>query len=174
MKIIPVNSPKHGYHEILVDDEDFDLVTKYKWSIRKNRNTFYATKTLYINGKYKNLQMHRLILGITDPKILVDHENHNGLNCQKYNIRVCTRSQNNSNSSSRKNSTSQYLGVCLLVRKRTLKTGKIATYYCWAAQIRINKRQTRLGLFQNEIDAAKCYDKYAKIHHKEFANLNFK
>ena len=30
------------------------------------------------------------------------------------------------------------------------------------------------GAFDSEIDAAKIYDREAKIHHGEFANLNFK
>lgn len=170
MKIIPVDSKKYGYHEIFVDDEDFDLVSQYTWSLRKGRNnTFYAQSMTYLKeGKRKLIKMHRLILGLTDPKIKGDHQDHNGLNNQRYNIRGATNSQNCMNKICKKNSTSKYLGVCLITDNRTNKN-----YKYWIAQIRINGKQEHLGYFKNEEDAAKEYDKHALIHHKEFANLNF-
>lgn len=44
MKIIYVNSEKHGLKEILVDDEDFDDLSKLKWHVYKNKRNFYARK----------------------------------------------------------------------------------------------------------------------------------
>jgi hypothetical protein len=36
-----------------------------------------------------------------------------------------------------------------------------------------NKKTKHLGYFNEEIEAAKCYDQYAKEHYGEFAKLNF-
>jgi hypothetical protein len=41
------------------------------------------------------------------------------------------------------------------------------------ATIIANKTKYRLGRFKTEIEAAKAYDDAAKIHHKQFAHLNF-
>lgn len=43
----------------------------------------------------------------------------------------------------------------------------------WATHIRMNGRQTHLGTFADELDAAKAYDDAARIHHGEKAKLNF-
>lgn len=76
-------------------------------------------------------------------KILVDHVDHNGLNCQKYNIREATSSQNNSNKVSK--STTNYLGVSIFRKK-------------YRVQITHNKITHYLGCYNNVIEAAKVYD----------------
>lgn len=63
----------------------------------------------------------------------------------------------------KKNSTSRFLGVSFKTEQ-----GK------WVAQINVDKKKKHIGYFDSEILAAKAYDKVAKIHYKEFANLNFK
>ena len=70
-------------------------------------------------------------------------------------------SENCKNTSSRKDSTSKYLGVSF--HKMTKK---------WQASVYNNQTQIYIGLFKNEIDAAKAYNESAKKYHGEFANIN--
>ena len=38
--------------------------------------------------------MHRVILGVTDPLVEVDHRDNDGLNNRRFNLRACTHQQN--------------------------------------------------------------------------------
>ncbi len=177
MKQIPLSQGSNRKHKKLnlfaqVDDEDFERLNAFKWCAHKDKNTFYVLRTVRENGKQYSVLMHRVILGITDPKILVDHEDHNGLNCQKYNLRKCTNSQNCANVTPR--GKSKYLGVSLKIEKFKKVNGEISVYVKWCASICLNRKHFHIGLFKTEEDAAKAYDKKAKELHKEFANLNFK
>lgn len=151
MKKIPLTKGKFA----LVDDADFEWLNQWKWYAQKRNNGDTAARR---HGR-KIIAMHRFILGITDPKIVVDHKDHNILNNQRYNIRGATISQNNANIRSHKDSTSKYLGVCLLGKK-------------WFASAQKNRKIYRLGYFDSEIEAAKAYNDKAVELHGEFANLN--
>lgn len=185
MKLIPLNQglkghkpPKNaGLYFAQVDDEDYEALMKYRWHVNfnKGKRTHYITRWhVKPDGKPSGIKMHRQIMGVTDPKIQVDHIDHNCLNCQKSNLREATRSQNAANRRSKKNGTSQYLGVCLTTHKYKRKDGSIGTTTRWVAKIRHNNKEQHIGLFTDEIEAAKAYDAKAKELHKEFANLNFK
>jgi hypothetical protein len=145
----------------LVDDTDFEWLNQWKWHALKHRDTFYAARNSggRLNRKY--IFMHRLILGIVDSKIEVDHEDLNGLNNSRSNLRQATRSQNAANIPSRKNSSSKYLGVYWDKSRQK-----------WAAAITKNYKKTFLGYFENEHEAATAYNKAATEIHAEFANLN--
>lgn len=93
--------------------------------------------------------------------IVVDHIDHNGLNNQKKNLRVCTFAENCRNLHNIRHKTSKYKGVHW--RKRSKK---------WAAAIRCNNKTYHLGYFHDEIQAAKAYDRAAKKYHGNFASLN--
>lgn len=43
----------------------------------------------------------------------------------------------------------------------------------WQAKIQVNGRKLNVGNFDSPEDAAKAYDVAAKLHHGEFAMLNF-
>lgn len=165
MTLIPLSQhgKNRGKYSAIVDDEDFNKLNKNKWSVFKSRNVLYAYRR---DENNKSVFMHNQIMNSPNGMV-VDHIDHNGLNCQKNNMRRCTNAENNRNKTSSKNSTSKYLGVCLYRKNNGYKD-----YFYWAAQITYNYKRKRLGLFHSEIEAAKCYNEAAIKYHGEFANLN--
>jgi hypothetical protein len=157
MKEIHVNSKKHGFQIIMVDDEDFDFANKWVWSVNKIGNTFYAVRGDKHN---KFFYLHRQLLGLTDPTIFADHRDRNGLNNTRSNLRVATRSQNLANIRS-KGGSSNYLGVSYMKRDGV-----------WIAQIMKDRKYRWLGRHVTEEEAAMAYNKAAIEIHGEFANLN--
>lgn len=141
----------------LVDDADFKWLNKLKWCAAKSHRQFYAVTTYG-----KRISMHRLILGLNDPSIIVDHRDRNGLNNQRNNIRQANKSQNAQN----KIGTGEikYLGVYV-------KKYKDSRYFI--AQIKTAEKNTYIGIYKTPEEAAMAYDRMAKMHHGEFANLNF-
>ncbi len=141
----------------IVDAEDYDRLSSYKWCAVKERRNWYA-KTLRRNGS--PLSMHRLIT--REPKgLFVDHIDHNGLNNRKSNLRHCTNAENSRNMRPY-GKTSRYKGVCW--HKGSKK---------FVAQITFKGKKIWLGYFKDEIAAAKAYDKKARELFGEFAYLNF-
>lgn len=147
----------------LIDDEDYGFLNQFRWCIQKNKHTIYVIHNKYRSkGKNEVILMHRLIMNPAND-LEIDHIDHNGLNNQKHNLRICTKYQNNLNKIPQ--GRSKYLGVSItgIGNKRKI-----------IAKIAKNGKQKYLGTFKNEIDAAKAYDNAAKIYHGEFANFNFK
>lgn len=162
MKTIPLTRGKVA----LVDDEDFQRISQHCWYAMKNRRavgTWYAARNSSIkDGPRYKILMHREILGLSNPKVRPDHRDNDGLNNQKYNLRIATHQQNQWNQKKKKiNAASPYRGVCLHKQR-----GK------WYARIRINGKDTSLGLFASEIEAARAYNAAALKHHGPFASLN--
>lgn len=145
-----------------IDDEDLPLIegSSAWYAVTKGAVT-YAARTLYDKNrtpKRFRQYMHRLI----KPKIdRIDHLDGNGLNNTKGNLRAATASQNAVNSKMRSTNTSGYRGVTF--NKNANK---------WLAQIRINSKNTYLGLFECPIEAAKAYNKEAVEHFGEYAKIN--
>ena len=146
----------------LVDDADFEWINKWRWHADVNRSTVYAARAFKTDtGKRVTIRMHRAIMGVTDPKVFVDHKFGNGLDNQRENLRTCTNAQNLLNRGSDKDSSSRFKGVYWH------KTGKKG-----AAGIKASGKMEHIGLFENEEDAARHFNQWAKIHHGEFAKYN--
>lgn len=154
--------------ETIIDYADLGLVEGYAWYAYrgKNRDAWYACATYKDNnGVHKHIKMHRLIMGVTDPDIKIDHENHNGLDNTRRNLRLATYSQNNANIGKRgDNKTSKYLGV---YSNYTRKDGSKSWRFL------LEKDGVKyFGTAISEWDAARAYNRLAVQHHGEFAVLN--
>lgn len=167
MREIPLT---RGY-VAFVDEADYArVVAAGPWHVRINKvgGMTYAVHTGFVKGsmpyKWTKLLMHRFILGITNPKIDVDHRNRYGLDNRKQNLRTATRSQNCANKNRprvRFRTSSKYKGICW---NKKLKK--------WAAKITVNGKQMHLGLFADESLAAQVRDAYARHYLGDFAKLN--
>lgn len=153
MKILNVN----GY-EVKVDDDLYELLKSKTWRVI-NRGTKYIADC---NGRY----MHRLIMGLTDPEVFVDHIDRDTMNNQRSNLRPCTRTENRWNTNPISKGKSMYKGVHPAYVKK--KDNKIR----WTARIKVGSKYTSLGYFKTEEEAAKAYNIEAIKHHGDFASLN--
>lgn len=141
-----------------VDDEDFEVLSQYKWFAT---DSGYAARNVVENGKPRVKSMHRIILGLTDPKVLTDHIDGNKTNNIKSNLRPCNHSQNACNKPKPGVNMSGYKGVSW-----QSKTGS------WSAKIKINKKDIWIGEFDSKEEAARHYNKAAAKYHGEFALMN--
>ena len=140
----------------LIDGEDYEWLNRWKWHAQRAKNDIcYAVRL------ERKISMHRIITNAPKNK-QVDHINHNGLDNRRCNLRICTNSQNSQSRRLSLNKTSKYKGV--MWDKRCKK---------WYVQITCFYKQAYLGRYDNEIEAAKTYDKKAKELFGEFALTNF-
>lgn len=160
METIPL---PYGY-EALIDDEDFEELSRYRWYI------FLPSLSVVRAGR---IQMSRQIMN-APPDKLVDHRNGNRLDMQRANLRLCTDSQNQQNARKLKGATSKYKGVHFKHNKRVRNN----IMRSWQATIGLRDIFGRsfnksLGYFFTEEAAAKAYDEAARSFFKKFARLNF-
>lgn len=152
----------------MVDDEDYDYLNQWKWYAGKGRYTYYGRRwsRVYKGEPRKCIMMHTQIMN-TPAGMQIDHKDHNGLNNQKSNLRICNGSQNTSNRKSF--GRSKYLGVTIWPNEKATKSHTIRI----CAALSHNNKHIHIGYFKTEEDAARAYDKKARELHGEFAALNF-
>jgi hypothetical protein len=146
----------------LLDVKDYYHLRFFKWVVYGNGTNLYAIRLqLNDSNKTSTVYMHREIMN-PPPGLVVDHKNCDGLDNRRANLRFATHAQNTRNRRKKKNGSSQFLGVYFNKEKST-----------WDSQLMHNGKKIWVGRFDNEIDAARAYDKAALEYHKEFARLNF-
>lgn len=144
----------------IVDDEDFEELNLYKWSLKKDskskRGLCYAIRSEYPDkdwNKSKTVIMHRVIMNAGGNEI-IDHINGDGLDNRKENLRVVSNRANLNNRHSKKKS--KYPGIYFSKKKR------------WIARITINGKRKYIGSFKNEKEAYKAYkNEYNKLEKGE-------
>lgn len=153
MKILKVK----GY-DVKVDDDLYELLNSKKWKI-VSRGDGYVRDSY---GRY----MHRLIMGVTDPEVFVDHIDRDTFNNQRSNLRLCNRLENSYNRTNVSCGKSKYVGVfpAYVSKKTGIKR--------WYAKTTINKKRKIIGYFKTEEEAALAYNNEIIKHRGEFVSLN--
>jgi hypothetical protein len=143
----------------LVDDADYDALNQFAWYVHHGSDRLcYAIRMTDDGG---SLLMHREILQLS-PDQETDHRDNNGLNNQRANLRIGTRSQNGQNARKHRDAKhSIYKGVCWNKQKEA-----------WQASIKLPERRLFLGIFKTQREAGLAYNTAARKYFGEFARLN--
>lgn len=152
-------------HKAIVDDEDFERLSNYKWSLQKphfKSGIAYAhrTSTSKNGAKRKTILLHREVLGKIPSGKVVDHIDFDTLNCQKSNLRLVSRQESNVHRRMQKNNTSGYIGVYFDNEARK-----------WRAQVKYKGKYATLR-FKDKEDAAIAYNAMAQFLNGPLAILN--
>lgn len=152
MKTIPLTQGKFA----LVDDVDYEDVSKHKWFAVFDGSNWYAARKL--NGN--QVRLHNYLM--EPPRgVQIDHRDGDGLNCQRRNMRISTHRQNMQNMKRSRSNKSGFKGVSWR-----------ANLSKWIAQARYKGEVKYLGLFKNVEDAARAYDTFTAKHYGQFALTN--
>lgn len=146
----------------IVDDEDFDWLSQWRWCATQRPGRGYAIRSAQcvVDGRKRGVSilMHRQILD-AQPGQLVDHINGDPRDNRRANLRICTANQNSYNR--RAYGRWPYKGLNQTASGR------------WKAEVRAEGRRHHVGTFATAEEAARAYDEAAKRLHGEFARLNF-
>lgn len=148
----------NGGNVCVIDAADVPLVERLHW--RAKRSGFRGK--VYVYTMRETIPIHRVILGLTDPGVVVDHIDMDPMNCRRSNLRVCVKRENNANRPRQTNNTSGFIGI-----KRE-RSGR------WAALVYVGgKRRSAGGTFGSPFCAAAARDLAMLQAHGDFASLNF-
>src|ERR1700761_4908354 len=144
-----------GYSAV-IDAHDLARVSALRWCANVCSGGVYAFRMEGSRGVY----LHRWLLGVTGPKIYVDHANRDTLDYRRHNLRVATPSQSSANRVAPPNQHG-FLGV------HTRGDGWVY------GRVRSLGRFHNTASFREPLDAAIARDSLALRLHGEFAVLNF-
>lgn len=143
---------------ILVDDEDYDWLSKYTWCLTYNKSKVpYAH---FSRNALGNFRMHRMIYLKYHPNEnpeMVDHIDGDTLDNRKQNLRAATGSQNRWNSGPTKLNTSGIKGVTKTI------------YNTYRVSIRENGKRHWFGTFKTLEEAIKVKEAAEIKYHGKFA-----
>ena len=121
----------------IIELEDVDIVSKYKW---------YMTSQGYCRNAKHKLFLHELIMGEYDSsKYYIDHINRCRLDNRKSNLRIVDGSLNGFNKGMQSNNTSGHVGVSWSKSRNK-----------WESHIKVNQKKKFLGYFNDIKDAIKA------------------
>lgn len=156
---MPKAIPLTQGHAALVDEEDFDFLNQWVWRAKPHGNTVYAIR----EENNTSIYIHKLVAARCGLHGRIDHEDGDGLNNRRNNLREADNSQNMWNRRLNCNSTTGYKGVTYDSKARKFR-----------AVLAYRRRRINLGYFDCSEQAARAYDRAAKRYFGKFANLNFK
>lgn len=140
--------------EFYFDLEDYELIKNRCWS--ENINGYIRCST-----NNKDIFMHRLIMGVSDPNIIVDHKRHNTYDNRKSELRVTNAHCNTMNEKIAINNTSGTTGV---------SWDKLSEK--WHSYIWYEGKTIHLGRYSDQKDAIKARKEAEEKYFGEFSYDN--
>ena len=137
---------------------DLERVIKIRWIISETNKG-----KKYVTGKVKGqfIRLHRFITGETNPEIIIDHINSNGLDNRRKNLRQATSQQNSFNRVVSSRSSTGIKGVFFDKERNK-----------YVARIQVDGKYRNLGRFDTIEKAADKYAEAAKLHYGEYAKAS--
>ena len=136
---------------VLVDDCDAHLANS-KWYVMKAPQypVGYAIREINGNGLRSRIFLHHAIIGYPLNGLVVDHINGNSLDNRRSNLRITTQRENTQNQKCHRNGlkTSKYIGVWWRPDRKK-----------WSTMISVKGKRKYLGMFLNQEDASRAYQK---------------
>lgn len=161
MREIPLRGKYGNGKFAIIDDEDFGRVIQHKWFLSKKRETGHQYIRTRI-GK-EDVRLHRFIVN-APKRFFVDHINRDTLDNRKWNLRLCTNSENQMNSIKRKNK----MDINGLSVPKGIKYDKSRPNKPWIGRVSVNgKRYSTKGYTTIE----ECLDEYKKLSRKYFGDF---
>lgn len=148
MKQIPITNAPGKF--VLVDDEDFDALSLFKWKLYKGPRSQHVITTKTVKGVTTVTPMHRL-LAKANPGQSVSHRDGNKLNNQRANLVVHDGMEYRKRNKLYKNSSTGFRGVYLREGVRGKK---------YIAQVNVEGKQNYLGTFDHPAKAAARVDAF--------------
>lgn len=145
-------------HKAIIDVEDVPLVEGKNWFAAVRGRKLYAARSVWVPGRNTSRVelMHRMLLGF--PAHGVDHEDGDGLNNQRENLRPANKSQNARNSGAHSDNRTGLKGVWFHTQRKR-----------WTSAICVNGNRKYLGLFDTPEEAHAAYSKACVELHGRFA-----
>lgn len=136
-------------HVTLVDDCDYDELSRHKWHAYPNKSGVYACRTDHSMSSTK-VRMHRQILGLDASRsVVVDHINGNTLDNRRCNLRACCQTINALNRHKPSRSNTGHPGI------NSTPTG-------FRASVTVNRKMKNLGIYRTIEEAIIARAKYIK------------
>ena len=164
MRSVSLYGRKAAGRVALVDDEDYDWIMERHWRVQEQMRNGRVHGPYAIghmrqgDGTWKPVRMHKLITGWP----LTDHINHDTLDNRRFNLRPATDRQSSQNRRPFITAASAYKGITWNRQHRK-----------WLTRIGTSTGRMFLGLFTDEVEAARAYDAAARELFGEYAYLNF-
>lgn len=139
----------------IVDVEDFERVSLFVWGAYKSKGgRYFSRRSFYMpSRKRSTVLLHREVLGLVsgDGKT-VEFLNGDGLDCRKSNLRIITSLAKRS----------EFRGVSWSKSKEK-----------WRSEITMKGKRKFLGYHNDEVDAARAYDKAVLERFPNSTAVNF-
>jgi DNA-directed RNA polymerase specialized sigma24 family protein len=134
----------------IVDAADYEWLTQWRWSLHSGG---YAQRSIRIDGRWRTVGMHRIILGLEPGDGLEgDHVNGKRLDNRRSNLRVVPHAGNAQNRTTAWGS-SDFVGVTYRPQ-----------YGTWIAHAKVKGTRRTIGSFAREMDAAAAAAQFRAEH----------